>query len=163
MAAHGRDARRADRGLSNRTVAFLPPPLRGREKKATGVTSDGRRLAGSILLDDETYSRILASERGDDVGRPVGAATRHDDQLDQIAERGALLEDRLDRVGDVAFLVVGHDPDAAVQPGRAELLMRRLEVIGCAERQSLFPPRLERALHRHGKASPPSCPVVPER
>jgi hypothetical protein len=43
---------------------------------------DGRRLAGSILLDDETYSRIIASERGDDVRRPVGAATRHDNQLE---------------------------------------------------------------------------------
>ena len=122
---------------------------------------DCRRLAGPTLLDDETYPRVLERECGNDVGRPVGASTRDDDQLDQLSERGLLGEDRLDRVGDVAFLVVCHEPDAAVQAGHAELVDGRLEMCRPAVRRTaiaprFIAPRLKRDLHRHG-----FLPVVP--
>ena len=74
---------------------------------------DGRCLAFTPRLFDQANALVATGYVADDRdGRIVTAAGDHD-ELGDAARRELLAEHRPDGVGDVGFLVVSHDPDAA--------------------------------------------------
>src|SRR5207247_9555205 len=74
---------------------------------------DGRGLAFAPLLYDQAQAGIVTGNVGDDGDSLIPAPTGHDDQLGDVPDREVLVENGLDRGGNVGRLVVRHNADAA--------------------------------------------------
>jgi hypothetical protein len=98
-------------------------------------------LPFTALLLDETHPRIPTRDAGDDLSGSVFAAAGDDYQLCNRARGDPLAKDAFNRIGDIRFLVIGHDPDAALERRSGPTVSRRLIV----DVRAFGPARITRA------------------
>src|SRR5208337_294961 len=84
------------------------------------VGVDGCDLALATLLYMHVHTGASAADLARHLGGVIGAATRHDDDLDDPRHVRLLLEQRLEQAADVGGLVVGGDADRDVHEGGGE-------------------------------------------